>query len=166
MLFRALLSRLNAGTDVASTRASSSHRRFSKLIYEKYSNLPSLILKLLRQGDLVSMNIRQNDEAFTDASSLHAQKVFPALEIIERSGMPTQHSMDIDAAIRHHMKSPVWAIREKAAKVLAYLIDDKNVLNQIKVFIKAKDSSQNALHGRLLCVRSLICRVGVNQTGK
>lgn len=115
MLFKALLRRLNSGTDTASTKASSSHRSLSKLAYEKYPNLPGMILRLLCQNQQISIDApHDKTQAQNQALSLQAQWVFPALEILERSGLPLQHRVEIEAAIKYHMASPVWAIREKA----------------------------------------------------
>lgn len=165
MLFKALLSRLNGGTDTASTRASSSHRQFSRLAYEKYPNLPKLILKLLYHNSLISINALQNDEAQCRFFSLQAQQVFPALEIVERSGVPPQHRAEIEQAIRHHMEGPIWAIREKAAKAFALMVDKRHVVTEIKQLLDASERPQNALHGRLLCLRILLSRIEAERKG-
>ena len=159
MLFRALLSRMHGGTDVASIRISSNHRRFSKLVYEKYSNLPVLILGLLSSGlkKTGHMNGGSNSQLF--AYSLEAQRVLPALEIIERSGLPSNHMAQIQNALRQYMQSPVWAIREKSAKALAAVVRDGDLIAEIRGLLMIGRSRQNALHGSLLCVRYMIARL-------
>lgn len=165
MLFKALIRRLNGGTDTASTKASSSHRSFSKLAYEKYSNLPNIILRLLSQNQRTLFKT-SHDATQTQTLSLQAQRVFPVLEILERSGLPVQHRVEIEEAIRHHMASPIWAIREKAAKALAFVISEKDLSSEIKTLLRPSKSSQNCLHGRLLCVRFTISRIGAKITGE
>lgn len=165
MLFKALVSRLNGGTDTASTRASSSHRRFSRLAYEKYTNLPNLTLKLLYQNNLISINDLHHHELHSLSFSLQAQQVFPALEIVERSGIPEQHFAEIEQAIRYHMEGPVWAIREKAAKAFALMVDEKYIIIEIKKLLDASERSQNVLHGRFLCMRFLVSRIGATTKG-
>lgn len=165
MLFKALLRRLNGGTDTASTKASSSHRSLSKLAYEKYPNLPNMILRLLCQNQQI-LTETPRDEMQTLSLSLQAQWVFPALEILERSGFPLQHRGEIEEATRHHMASPVWAIREKAAKALALVINEKDLSDEIKSLLKPSKISHNYLHGRLFCVRFMISRIGVKPIGQ
>lgn len=165
MLFKALLRRLNGGTDTASTKASSSHRSLSKLAYEKYPNLPNMILRLLCQTP-EKPSKAPVDEIETLSLSLQAQWVFPALEILERSGLPLQHRLNIEEAVRHHMASPVWAIREKAAKTFALVTNEKDLNAEIRTLLRPSKISQNSLHGRLLCVRFMISRIDAKYTGQ
>lgn len=166
MLMRALLSRMHGGTDAASTRISSNHRRFSKLVYEKYPNLPSLILGLLSFGLKKTDYSNENSQAQPFAHSLDAHRVLPALEMVERSGLPSNHNLEIHNAIRQHRQSPVWAIREKSAKALAAVVEDRKLIAEIRDLLEADCRRQNALHGSLLCTRFMIARLGVVSTGK
>ena len=152
MLFKALIRRLNGGTDTSSTRASSPHRRFSKLMYEKYPSLLDLLLKLLRRIDTVRLDSGQSEIS----ASMQAQRVFPALEIIEISGLPSQHDLEIKKLIWHHMESPAWPIREKAAKALALVLKHEDRHADIQTLLRPDWPSQNALHGRLLYLRYII----------
>lgn len=160
MLFKALLRRLNGGTDTASTKIPSSHRRSSNLIYKTYPNLPGLVLKLLYNGR--SLAIRSAEFNGGEAHpATDAHKIFPALEIVERSGLPAQYRSEISAAIWHHVESPDWSIREKAAKALSYVLDGRNLINEAERLLSTHYSSQNALHGRLLCLKSLLARTDI-----
>lgn len=157
MLFKALVRRLNGGTDTGSSRASSSHRTFSTKVYNKYPNLPDLVLRLLQPMDSpVKNRIGHTNEIPSIISLTQAQRVFPALEIIERSGMPSQHRMGIKEAIWYHMESPVWSIREKAAKALSCVLDDNDRSTEIKALLQINWWSQNALHGKLLYLRCIL----------
>jgi hypothetical protein len=167
MLFRALLSRMHGGTDAASTKVSSNHRRFSSLVYEKYPNMPSMVLALLSSTSLENRNYPSEDRRRQImAHSWEPQRVLPALEIIERSGLPLNHNMEIQRAIRQHMESPIWAIREKSAKTLAAVIEDRYLAAEIIKLLEANHNRQNALHGSLLCVRFMLARLRVVSTGK
>lgn len=165
MLFRALLSRLNGGTDAYSTRASSTHRRFSRQSYEKYPNLPNLIVNLLSQHSMVALNAIPS-EGDSVSLSLQAQKVYPALEILERSGLPSEQRTTIREAIRLHMEGPVWAIRQKAAKASALILDEAEFTDEIKRLLESKAASQNAVHGHLLYVRFIIARIRPKTAGQ
>ena len=159
MLFKALLSRINGGTDTSSRRASSSHRRFSRRIYEKYPNLADLVLKLFRIAELPLTEMGQSNAEINSASlSNEANSVFPALEVIERSGLPFQHRAAIRNMMQCYMECPVWSLREKSAKTLSLIIDEKDVVKEAEKLLLPTWYSQNALHGRLVCLRYLVNR--------
>lgn len=153
MLFKALLKRLNGGTDTSSTKVSSSHRRFSQLTYEKYPNLPDLLLRLLRrtptQDPITGENLH---------STLQAHRVFPALEVIERSGVPSQQQGSFVDALRYYNESADWSIREKAAKALSLIVDEESIVEEVTSLLAPNWKSLNALHGRLLRLRLLLAR--------
>lgn len=151
MLMKALLNRINGGTDTSSTRASSSYRRFSKLIYEKFPNLPTLILTLLRP--------QEDSSSHGEAAILHAQRVFPALEMVQRFGLPMERFQDIKEAMTHHSEGPNWSLREKAAKALSSIVQKSDFCNEINKLLSAGYHSHNTLHGRLLCVGGIVGRL-------
>ena len=153
MLFKVLLKRLNGGTDTSSTKASSSHRRFSQLIYKKYPNLPDLLLRLL--GQTHKEKLVAGREIYL---TMQAHKVFPALEVIERFGIPSQHHGPFLVALRHYNESQDWSIREKAAKSLSLLVDETGIVEEVTSLLNPGWKSQNALHGRLLRLRFLLAR--------
>lgn len=153
MLFKALLKRLNGGTDTSSTKASSSHRRFSQLIYKKYPNLPDLLLRLLIQTPT------QTQVAGREINlTMQAHRVFPALEVIESFGTPSQHHGPFFDALLHYNESQDWSIREKAAKALSLLVDETSIVEEVTSLLTPSWKSQNELHGRLLRLRLLLAR--------
>lgn len=153
MLFKALLKRLNGGTDTASNKVSSSHRRFSQLTYEKYPNLPDLLLRLLRRTP-----IQTPVTGKVLNPMMQAHRVFPALELIERSGIPSQQLGPFLDALQYYNESPDWSIREKAAKALSFIVDDKGIIEEFMSLLAPNWENQNALHGRLLRLRFLLAR--------
>ena len=153
MLFKALLKRLNGGTDTSSTKASSSHRRFSQLTYEKYPNLPDLLLKLLRHEPAPTQDTYKELKP-----TMQAHRVFPALEVIERSGIPPQQQGPFLDALRYYNESPDWSIREKASKALSLIVEEKGFVDEVRGLLTPDWKTQNALHGRLLRLRSFLAR--------
>ena len=147
---KALLNRINGGTNTSSTRVSSSHRRFSKLIYEKYPNLPHLTLSLLRSASNHDTGRRGG------GGSLHAHKVFPGLEIVERFGLPVSLREPIEGAILRHLEGPIWPLRVKAARAFITGRASKDVVEEARSLLSSPWCGQNALHGRLLYLRSLL----------
>ena len=157
MLFKALVRRLNGGTDTASTKAKSSYRHSSYLTYQRYPNVPSLLSKLLCDElplTTGSINVTQRD----DYSVMRAHKVFPAMELLETLGLPNECGGMILEAIWQYMESFDWFIREKAAKALSHLLDGKNIINDARKLLSPDWPSQNALHGRMLCLQHLVSR--------
>ena len=153
MLFKALLKRLNGGTDTSSTKASSSHRRFSQLTYEKYPNLPDLLLTLLRHGPAPTPGTCKEPKP-----TMQAHRVFPALEVIERSGIPPQHQGPFLDALRYYNESPDWSIREKASQALSLIVEEEGFVDEVRGLLAPDWNTQNALHGRLLRLRFLLAR--------
>ena len=167
MLFKALLRRLNGGTDTASSKVSSSHRRSSHLAYQMFPNLQGLIMRLLsekKQSQLDTLGVSTNEQI--DRSTMKAQSVFAALEIIERSGLPPAYEVGLRKTLWEYAESPDWAIREKAAQTLSLVIDDYDIENEVARLVIPEFKSQNALHGRLLCLRFLLTRVETPLTGR
>lgn len=157
MLFKALVRRLNGGTDTASIKVKSSNRRSSHLTYERYPNLPSLILNLL--CNVLPLATRSVDVTQHNGHSVTpAHKVFPAMELLETLGLPNERGEMILEAVWEYMESFDWAIREKAAKALSHLLDTKEFISDARKLLSWDWPAQNALHGRLLCLRHLVSR--------
>lgn len=159
MLLDSLLQRLNGGTDFRSMTASSAHRQPSPAAYEKFSKLPELIIRLLSsigQEEDIDGPYRR---APTTPATIDVQKLFPALEIIERFGLPIAQQVEIRELVKCYMESPIWPIREKAAKAFAYVIYERDIGREVGQMLEISISSQNRLHGRLLCVRYMLARV-------
>lgn len=154
MLFKALLRRLNGGTDTASTKVSSYYRRSSSMAYEKCPNLPGLILKLLGSSEIpqTTSSTRNLDE------TIRTQSVFAALEVIERSGIPRAYEAEILETLWRYAECPDWSLREKAAKALSLVVGDHDIEEQVKRLLSPDWTTQNALHGRLLCLRFSLSR--------
>ncbi|KAL8806723.1 MAG: hypothetical protein Q9182_001120 [Xanthomendoza sp. 2 TL-2023] len=156
MLLKALITRLNDGTNTLSSKAPSSHTRISSVVYVKYQRLPGLLLRLLARQDAIDgENIqRKADGAHTFV--LQAQRVFPALEMLEQSGLPEKHQQEIRQAVWSHVEGPVWPIRDKAARALSYLPSNEAIEDEVRRCLLVPWSTQNALHGRLLYLQYLV----------
>ncbi|KAL8937107.1 MAG: hypothetical protein Q9211_003859 [Gyalolechia sp. 1 TL-2023] len=155
----ALISRLKDGTNTRSSELSSSLRRLSSFVYDKYQNLPDLVLRLLTPVAANKKSDHLPEGTVPDASVLQAQHVFPALEIIEQSGIPNQYSSEIRQAAWTHLEGPVWSIREKAAKALSHLFVGEGIQHEMERCLQCPWPSQNALHGRHLYLRFLFARM-------
>ncbi|KAL9046883.1 MAG: hypothetical protein Q9214_000398 [Letrouitia sp. 1 TL-2023] len=159
MLLKALVNRLNGGTDIASTKASSSRRQLSSFLYAKYENLPDLLMKLFNPR-IHALLLIEKDKGTT----FQVQRVFPALEIVERLGVPNQYEREIKHELWQHIEGPVWLIRDKAAKATSALCPERDIPVEVWRILDAPWSTQNSLHGRLLYVRHLSSRIGEAQS--
>ena len=166
MLFKALLRRVNGGTDPASTKVSSSRRQSSGVAYEKYSNLPDLVLRLLYSGCQLFRSAPLAKAVGREISSeMTAQSVYAALEVIERVGVPRAHKAKVLDAMKYYSEGSDWAIRDKAAKALSTVINDQDIESEVDRLLSPSWMSQNFLHGRLLCLKHLLSRTDVPLTG-
>ena len=164
MLFKAIITRINGGTDTASTKVSSSRRRFSRLAYEQYPNLANIIYRLItRVNPINEKDIQLTKEV---PHPQQAQRVFLALEIVGSSGLPPDYRIEVQNTIREEMEGPNWAIRDKAARTLSLLIDEKDFTIELKNLLDSNWKTHNVLHGRLLCAQHLVSQKRQGSKGR
>lgn len=157
MLVKALITRLAGGSSSTSSKETSGHGRFSKSVYEKYPVLPSLILRLLPYGTELEDDYEVLKSQTSVAVSMRIiQMAFPAMEIIERFGIPPAHRDIVKCLLLRQLDSPVWTLREKAAKILSSSVNELDMINEIQRFLLLRYKPQNSLHGRLSYLRHAI----------
>ena len=148
MLFKALLTRLSGGTNASSSHSAEGHRRFAKTIYGKYHLLSDLVVRLLQES------ARPLDEISSpEHAARQIQMAFPAMEIVERIGVPTKDTGMIQELLSHQLENPVWNLREQAARTMSLFIDADTIIQDLGKLTESTSIPQNALHGRLLCLR-------------
>ncbi|KAL3471955.1 putative death-receptor fusion protein-domain-containing protein [Aspergillus californicus] len=151
MLFRALMNRM-CRNDFQGFGGKSGCEPGARISFQKYPGLVELLSNLLAppQGT--------NDTEQTSVT----ERVFPALELIAEK-IPNAADTDdilLLGLIREHLQSPVWGIREHAARVYASLLDRSNILHEIQSLLNVRHSeNQNYLHGESLCIRYSLRRV-------
>ncbi|KAL7822394.1 putative death-receptor fusion protein domain-containing protein [Trichoderma gracile] len=126
----------------------------NRIPYHRYPNLPTVLAGLLKSGHkmVTSMNATSS-----------AESVFPALDIIRRAGPPDLLRDEIQVHVAAYLSSPVWHVREIAARTLcSCLLHDKWLaVMQGLVSKSLSDKSingQNHVHGVLLSLKFLIER--------
>lgn len=157
MLLKALLNRLLGKNEANSSTTSANNLDTTNLLYDKFPILPDLIVKLLQSDAQLTESTRES--AYRSGMTLdipQAQKVFPALEIIQRAGMPLKHRPTIESLLRYHLGSTVWYIRKKAAKTISIVTNASRFHDVVTELLQESWPTQNNLHGRLLCVRELL----------
>ncbi|RDW90267.1 THADA/TRM732 family protein [Aspergillus mulundensis] len=154
MLFRALMNRM-CRTDYQGFGGQSGSEPGARISFQKYPGLVQLLSNLLAAP-------QRADGAEQADSAMVTERVFPALELIAEK---IPNAADTDDAmllglIRQHLKSPVWGIREHAARVYASLLDRSNILQDIQALLSARDAeTENYLHGESLCIRYSLRRL-------
>ncbi|KAJ5223998.1 hypothetical protein N7468_008540 [Penicillium chermesinum] len=150
MLFRALLTRicrLTVGTKAGFGGPSGSEPG-AKISFLKYPGLIELLSSLLAPS--VGNTVYEGSDIVTE-------RIFPALELIgEKIPTPDDNSDKVlRGLVVEHFSSPVWGIREHAARVYASLMARQDILQDIRrlLGLLGTGSSENLIHGVSLCFR-------------
>ncbi|KAK0661244.1 putative death-receptor fusion protein-domain-containing protein [Cercophora samala] len=119
-----------------------------RISYNKYPELPDIILGLLEADDV--------DAGL--ANSAAAEAVFPALDIIRRAGPPEEHRGELRKRIENYLGSKIWHVREIAARTLCSFLLREDWVSEIDKLLEQAGTSSNRLHGALLTARFVIER--------
>lgn len=154
MLFRALIDRLLGTNDAydeddAPTQAALSHLEIP--------NLMNVIIRLLSPE--ISAHGLQ-------ASSKGTEAVFPALQLLQRAMPPADRLPEVMKAVLQLTESPQWHVRDKAARTYALLAQFREPPREIERSLVPTSSSQNSLHGSLLCAKYIFQKARKHLTGQ
>ncbi|EAW14308.1 THADA/TRM732 family protein [Aspergillus clavatus NRRL 1] len=157
MLFRALLTRicrLLTGTGFGFGGSSGSEPG-ARISFHKYPGLLQLLSNLLAPAGK-----KQNSELIEN--DIVTERVFPALELIAEKVPSVSDEDDVllQTLVREQFKSPVWGIREHAARVYASLLKRSDILQEIRTLLDVdrESTSQDFLHGKALCAKYALRR--------
>ncbi|PHH85172.1 hypothetical protein CDD83_799 [Cordyceps sp. RAO-2017] len=128
----------------------------NRIPYHRYPNLPTVLRNLLVSGHQML--------AERTASGSAAESVFPALDIIRRAGPPEILRDEIQTHVAVYLSSPVWHVRELAARTLCSCLLHEGWLQTIEdefqSALHSRGATQNHVHGVLLTLKFLIERLG------
>ncbi|KAI1646324.1 putative death-receptor fusion protein-domain-containing protein [Daldinia loculata] len=123
--------------------------RTIKIPYSKFKALPVLLVNLLETG-------QQSSGVLIGTQT--AESVFPSLDIIRRAGPPEEFRDKLYDIIAWYLGSPIWHVREIAARTLCSFLLKPGWLNSIPDLLASSETS-NKLHGALLTIKFLLERL-------
>lgn len=131
----------------------------NRIHYHRYPNLPAVLKNLLQSGHKIL-----DQSATSNAGSAAAESVFPALDIIRRAGPPDLLRDEIQVDVAAYLSSPVWHVRDMAARALCSCLLHERWLGAIKEIINTamndqSKNKQNRIHGVLLALKFVIERL-------
>ena len=143
MLFRAVIDRL-LGTSDAYLEDDVYVQK--KLSAEQHPQLLDIVLELL-EGP--------TSKDGTTSTTRH-EGVFPALQLLQRLSLPEDQRPRALQSVETLMESPVWHVRDKAARTYASLVTMGQYAEKLAMLLRKSSLGQNALHGALLCAKYMI----------
>lgn len=167
LLLRSLIDCLFGSQESKAMIESGWDGKANRIPYHRYPNLAAVLRSLLLSGHQML--------AQTTATASAAESVFPALDIIRRAGPPELLRDEIQVHVAVYLSSPVWHVRELAARTLCSCLLHEGWLPIIKKLVQEALGAQggtrlNQVHGVLLTLKFLVERlreVAVNHlTGK
>ncbi|KEY69396.1 hypothetical protein S7711_05710 [Stachybotrys chartarum IBT 7711] len=128
----------------------------NRIPYHRYPNLPRVLVNILRGG--------YQAIATTSTGSSAAESVFPALDIVRRAGPPDLLRSEIQDHVIQYLGSPVWHVRDMAARTLCSCLLHQGWFGIIRGAIEAAlgrpgNSSNNNVHGALLALKAVLERL-------
>lgn len=153
MLFRALLTKMcraipGAGPGFGGTSGSEPG---SRIAFPKYPGLLELLSGLL--------TTTQGEAA--EGTEIITERVFPALELVGDKVPSLTDETDemLRGLVLAHLSSPVWGVREHAARVYASLLTRQNIPEVLRTLVALPSTiTENYVHGVAMCARYALRR--------
>lgn len=156
ILLRSLLDTLFGSQESKSMIEAGWDGKANRIPYYRYPTLPSVLLNLLKSGHQMMSP--------TAMDTAGAESVFPSLDIVRRAGPPDLLREELQIHIAKYLASPVWHVREMAARALCSCLLHGGWLQAIKGLLQdsLQDQTRNAsnhVHGVLLALKFVFDRL-------
>lgn len=122
-----------------------------KVAYEKYADLPQLLLDLMSSPADVSISK-------TSLEIGSVESVFPALDIIRRAGPPPGFEKEVFTPVAAHLGSKAWHVRDIAARTMCTLLLRDGWLQELEGLLSNCGQGANEAHGVLLACKYVVER--------
>jgi hypothetical protein len=96
-----------------------------------------------------------------EGTEIITERVFPALELVGDKVPSLDDPTDemLRGLVLEHLSSPVWGVREHAARVYASLLTRQNIPEDLRTLVTLPSKiTENYVHGVALCVRYALRR--------
>jgi hypothetical protein len=107
----------------------------------------------------VAIRLLQHEQADSSDVSHEPEAVFAGLDLAMHVASASKNPERLEHYISRHLSSPVWTVREHAAKLLGARIatttraEDRRSYPKLSQLTPEKDCSQNEIHGYLMLLR-------------
>jgi hypothetical protein len=170
MLFRACTNRLGRARTSLFTAHNASHLWTSETTVsnDRAPDVLELAMSLLDPGcfsqgvNQIQTTSQSNKNTvirnYATRGPVAAERVFAALDLIGRISPSFQDAGRIEPLVLGSLGSTVWQVREQAARVLASRVIPWFVFSLLARLVKeiAASTTQNMIHGRLLCIKQIL----------
>jgi len=147
MLFRGLIDRL-LGTSELLEDDKDRFATSSRLAWESYPEFLDLLVELLEPLDKMLPTGDESDAAVPAA----AERIFPILDLLKKALPPASYRQTFRKSMLAACNSSHWHVRDIAARTYAATSSLEQAVEEVKTLVHKPASSQNDLHGQLLCV--------------
>lgn len=154
MLFRSLIDRLLGTNESIDTAAIGS--RSPGLPYEKHPGLLLLLIRLLVATKAAIKDPLEFVRIGFKPHNVASETIFPVLELLRRAPPPDRYGKEVRHLVLDATSSPDWHIRDIAARTFAACTRGRRELEEITSILGALPLTQNARHGRLLCIKYIV----------
>ncbi|KAI9797930.1 MAG: hypothetical protein M1835_005766 [Candelina submexicana] len=127
-------------------------------LYESYPELTGLLLEVLGTSKSLKPAAKffgKNKDEERGAST-RIEAVFPALEIVQRAGLPPGHAEEVTKLVLRHLGSRAWQIRVTAARTLSVILSGQPCTYRMSLLLDEPWASTNTRHGKLLCTKIIM----------
>lgn len=161
MLFRPLVNRMSrpisgSGGSLHKTATPEAKHRVD---FRKFSGLIPLLSRLL-ESNSGEKDREHEAQSKLGELSIITERIFPALELIGNKLpiRPSEEDRILQDLVRRQFDSPVWGIRDHAARAYVSLVNRKNVVAEVLEVSKSvvSGATQNWIHSKALCVKYLL----------
>ncbi|KAI9702424.1 MAG: hypothetical protein M1836_000903 [Candelina mexicana] len=127
-------------------------------LFKSYPELTGLLLEVLGTSKSSKPADKSNGKNKDGERGLSTtiEAVFPALEIVQRVGLPPGHAEEVTKLVLRHLGSRTWQIRVAAARTLSVILSGQPCTFRMSLLLDEPWASTNTRHGKLLYTKIVV----------